>query len=180
MLLEERKVYKHDWPAYNLAQATEKRRLQVLLNDLCRNLPERDCSKKRGPKPHLVKDSVFAMAFKVYCGLSSRRFSTDLWEAHEKGYISKPSPGAKVTAFFENQEFTPILKNLIGQSARPLRAVEHDFAIDSSGFGSTRYEPLKVRSKNYWQIMRNRSVYGSRPALCDRGETNVVTASPHP
>src|SRR5437763_1088114 len=27
-------TYKQDWPAYNLAQATEKRRLQVLLHDL--------------------------------------------------------------------------------------------------------------------------------------------------
>src|SRR5438094_7542483 len=40
MLFEERKTYKQDWPAYNLAQATEKRRLQVLLADLCRNLPD--------------------------------------------------------------------------------------------------------------------------------------------
>ena len=28
-------TYKQVWPAYNLAQATEKRRVQVLLNDLC-------------------------------------------------------------------------------------------------------------------------------------------------
>src|SRR5262245_52670242 len=42
MLFEERKVtYKQDWPAYNTAQATEKRRVRTLLKDLCRNLPER-------------------------------------------------------------------------------------------------------------------------------------------
>src|SRR6266545_4951029 len=28
-----RPTYKQDWPAYNLAQATEKRRLQVLLHE---------------------------------------------------------------------------------------------------------------------------------------------------
>ena len=173
MTLTEKKVtYKQDWPAYNLAQATEKRRLQVLLHDLCRNLPERDCSKKCGPKPHLVKDSIFAMAFKVYCGLSSRRFSTDLLEAHEKGYVSKPIPGAKVTAFFENPEFTPILKNLIGQSALPLRAVEHDFAIDSSGFGSTRYERWYDQK---YGVTRNRSVWVKAHIACGV-KTNVVTA----
>ena len=60
--------------------------MQVLLHDLCRNLPDRPREKcKSGPKPHLTCDWIFAMAFKVYCGLSARRFSTDLLEAHEKG-----------------------------------------------------------------------------------------------
>jgi transposase len=140
-VIPKRPTYKQDWPAYALAQKTEKRRLQVLLRDLCRNLPERERPEgKRGPKPHLPSDAVFSMAFKVYCGLSSRRFSCDLLDAHEKGHISRPIPGAKVTAFFEDAYFTPILKALIAYSARPLRVVEKDFAIDSSGFGSSRYE----------------------------------------
>jgi transposase len=170
--LTEKKTYRQDWPAYNLAQATEKRRLQVLLHDLCRNLPDPDCTRKRGPKPHLVKDSVFAMAFKVYCGLSSRRFSTDLLEAHEKGYISKPIPGAKVTAFFENPVFTPILKELIAFSARPLKAVERDFAIDSSGFGSSRYERWYDQK---YGVTRNRAVWVKAHIACGV-KTNVVTA----
>src|SRR6267142_558058 len=56
----EKKVYAQDWSAYNAAQAIEKRRLQVLLHDLCRNLPERERPATRpGPKPHLVSDCVF-------------------------------------------------------------------------------------------------------------------------
>src|SRR5215471_5188732 len=35
-----RPTYKQDWPAYNLAQQTEKRRFQVLLADLCRGVPQ--------------------------------------------------------------------------------------------------------------------------------------------
>ena len=139
--LTKKTVYKQDWPAYNLAQATEKRRVQVLLQDLCRKLPERERAEgRRGPKPHLVRDCIFAMAFKVYCGLSARRFSCDLADAYEKGFVSRPIAGAKVPAFFEDPYFTPVLKELIAYSARPLRAVETDFAIDSSGFGSSRYE----------------------------------------
>src|SRR6266852_2699192 len=61
----EEKRFTRDWPAYNAAQSTEKKRLQVLLADLCRNLPERDCAHKRGPKPHLVKDSIFSMVLKI-------------------------------------------------------------------------------------------------------------------
>jgi transposase len=170
--LTERKVYSQNWPAYNLAQATEKRRLQILLHDLCRNLPDPDCQHKRGPKPHLVKDSIFSMAFKVYCGLSSRRFSCDLLEAHEKGYVTKPIPGAKVTAFFENPAFTPILKELIGFSALPLRTVETEFAIDSSGFGSCRYERWYDQK---YGITRNRAVW-TKAHIATGVKTNVVTA----
>jgi len=166
-----RPTYKQDWPAYNVAQATEKKRLQVLLADLCRNLPDPDCSKKRGPKPHLVRDCIFAMAFKVYCGLSSRRFSCDLLDAHERGYISKPIPGAKVTAFFENPAFTPILKTLIVQSAAPLAVVETTFAADSSGFSSTRFERWYDQK---YGITRQKCMWVKAHIACGT-KTNVVT-----
>jgi transposase len=171
--LTEKKVYKQDWPAYNIAQATEKRRVRVLLQDLCRNLPERERPQDRpGPKPHLVRDAVFAMAYKVYCGLSSRRFSTDLLEAHERKFITKPIPGAKVTAFFEDAYFTPILKELIAYSASPLRAVERDFAIDSTGFGSTRYERWYDQK---YGITRLKCVW-VKVHLASGVKTNCVTA----
>ncbi len=165
--------YKQDWPAYNYAQATEKSRVQILLNDLCRNLPDRERSEsRRGPKPHHVRDIIFAMAYKVYCGLSSRRFSCDLLEAHEKGHTTRPIPGTKVTAFFEDVYFTPILKELIGRSAGPLRSVETDFAIDSSGFGSSRYE--RWFDKKYG-VTKLRCKWVKTHIACGV-KTNIVTA----
>lgn len=170
---EKRVTYKQDWTAYNVAQATEKKRLQVLLNDLCSKLaePERPAGRS-GPKPHLIRDCIFAMAFKVYCGLSSRRFSSDLLDAHEKGYVTRPIPGAKVTSFFENPAFTPILKELIAQSARPLRSVESEFAIDSSGFGSSRFE--KWYDQKYG-VTRKQCMWVKTHIACGV-KTNVVTA----
>lgn len=169
----EEKVYTQDWPAYNIAQKTEKRRLQILLHDLCRNLPERERPATRpGPKPHLVRDCIFSMAFKVYCGLSSRRFSCDLLDAHEKGHVTKPIPGPKVTAFFEDAYFTPILKSLISFSAKPLRCIETKFAIDSSGFGTSRYE--KWYDQKYG-ITRNKCVWVKAHIACGV-KTNVITA----
>lgn len=138
---EKKVTYKQDWTAYNIAQATEKRRFQVLLADLCRNVPEQERPRdRRGPKPHFAKDSIFAMVFKVYCGQSSRRYSTDLLEAHEKGHTIRSIPGLKISTFFENPTFTPILSELVGYSARPLRTVETSFAIDSSGFGTSKFD----------------------------------------
>jgi Transposase DDE domain/SWIM zinc finger len=169
----EKKVYRQDWPRYNVAQATEKRRLQVLLHDLCRNLPDRErAPSKRGPKPHSVRDAVFAMAFKVYCGLSSRRTSSDLLDAYEKGYLSRQVPGLKIVTFFEDPYFTPILKELVAFSASPLRSVETSFAIDSSGFGSTRFE--KWYDQKYG-ITRTRAVW-VKAHIASGTKTNVVTA----
>jgi hypothetical protein len=168
-----KKTYAQNWPQYNHAQATERNRLQVLLHDLCRNLPDRERqTKARGPKPHRIADCVFAMAYKVYCGLSSRRFSCDLIEAHEKGYTTRPIPGVKVTSFFEDEYFTPILKALIAISASPLRAVETEFAIDSSGFGSTRYERWYDQK---YGITRIRCKWVKTHIACGV-RTNVVTA----
>jgi len=85
--LTEKKVYKQDWPKYNAAQATEKRRFRVLLHDLCSRLPVRErAGKWPGMKPNHPADAVFTMAYKVYCGLSARRFSTDLLSAPAKGF----------------------------------------------------------------------------------------------
>ncbi len=40
----------------------------------------------------------------------------------------------------DDPAITPILKALIEESARPLRATESDFAVDSSGFSTSIYE----------------------------------------
>lgn len=172
--LTERKTYKQDWSAYNLAQTTEKRRVRVLLHDLCRRLPvrERGNNGKRGRMPHHPSDAVFTMAYKVYCGFSARRFGTDLLEAHEMSFLSKPVPSMLATAFMEDPYYTPILKELIAFSANPLRAVEKDFAIDSSGFGSSRYE--KWYDQKYG-VTKTRCVW-VKAHIASGVKTNVVTA----
>jgi transposase len=136
----EKVTYKQDWPAYNMAQSIEKDRVQELLFDLCRGLAEPERKPTRGQKPHTLKDAIFATVFKVYSTFSSRRFSSDLRESHARGYLSKEVPGTKTTAFMENPTFTPILKALVAKSAAPLKAVETDFAIDSSGFSTNKFE----------------------------------------
>jgi transposase len=171
--LTERKTYKQDWPAYNMAQATEKRRLRVLLADLCRLVPDRERpASTTGQKPHAVCDAIFTMAYKVYCGYSARRFSTDLLEAYEKGFISRPIPGIKATAFLTDPYYTPILKELVGYNARPLRSVEKDFAIDSSGFSTCVYERWYDQK---YGVTRTRGIW-VKTHIASGVKTNVVTA----
>jgi hypothetical protein len=172
MTVVEKVTYKQDWPAYNVAQATEKKRLQVLLHELCRHLPEPDHLHRTGRKPHLVKDAIFTMVFKVYCGFSARRFACDLLDAHQAGYLSRPIPSMKTTAFMDNPVFTPILTDLIVQSARPLSVVETAFAVDSSGFSSRRFERW---FDHKYGITRQQSVW-VKAHIAAGVTTNVITA----
>lgn len=169
--LTEKKVYKQNWPAYNAAQSVEKDRFQVLLADLLRGVDE-PVRTLPGRKPHSHRDSLFTMAFKVYSTFSCRRFSSDLREAHERGHVSRPIPGMKVPAFFENDTFTPILKTLIARSAAPLKGVETDFAIDSSGFSSSKFERWYDQK---YGVTRNRCLWVKAHIACGV-KTNIVTA----
>ena len=132
-----RPTYKQDWPAYNQAQMTEKHRLQELLVDLCRNLPEPPYKGGREPTP--IADVVFACVFKVYSTFSSRRFACDLNDALGRGHLSKPMHPNKVNTHLERSDLTAILRDLIIRSSLPLRAIETDFASDSSGFSTSRF-----------------------------------------
>jgi transposase len=78
----------------------------------------------------------------------------------------------KATWFAEDPYYAPILKALVGYSARPLRSLESDFAIDSSGFGSTKYE--KWYDHKYG-ITRNRCIW-VKTHIASGVKTNVVTA----
>jgi transposase len=170
--VQKKTTYKQNWTAYNAAQSCEGERVQVLLSDLLRGVPEPQRKPTRGQKPHTVRDSLFAMVYKVYGTLSSRRFSSDLREAHERGHLSRSIPGLKLPQFFENEAFTPILKQLIHTSSLPLRAVETDFAIDSSGFSSSKFDRWFDEK---WGTMRSKAVWVKVHIACGV-KTNIVTA----
>jgi transposase len=136
--IPKRKTYKQDWPAYNEAQVTEKRRFQVLLADLCRNVPQLP-QPERGQRRPPTADVVFAMVFKVYSTVSTRRFTCDLEDALAKGHVSQAIHYNSICRHFEMAELTPILRDLITKSSLPLRAVESVFAPDSTGFSTSRF-----------------------------------------
>jgi transposase len=169
--IAKRPTYKQCWPAYNLAQTTEKHRLQELLCDLCRTIEEPPLP-KIGRHPHRASDAVFAMALKVYSLFSGRRFHGDLQSAHSQGYLSNTVPGAKVCAFFENPVFTPILQQLIIRSSLPLQAVETVFAPDSTGFSTSRF--VRWFDEKYG-VTRSGKAWVKAHVICGV-KTNIATA----
>ena len=129
--------YTQEWSAYNAAQTTEKERVAALLHGLCAAID--NPIYKRG-RPRLpLADAVFAAVMKVYGTTSGRRAMVDMRDYAAKGYIDKAPCYNSIFNVFENPAITPLLKAMIEESARPLRAVESDFAVDSSGFSSSVY-----------------------------------------
>jgi transposase len=137
-VIPKRPTYPQNWPAYNLAQSTEKHRLQVLLADLCAGIPEPPYA-GTGRKAIPLADRLFVCAYKVYSTVSTRRFACDLKDAHKRGYVSRLLHHNKVNCFLCDPELTPVLKQLVARSALPLRTVETDFAVDSSGFSASKF-----------------------------------------
>src|SRR5688572_7239075 len=61
----------------------------------------------------------------------------DLPDAQARGYIGRTPHFNSIYNHIEMEGLTPLLHKLITVTSLPLRAVEADFAIDSSGFSTT-------------------------------------------
>lgn len=132
-------TYGQDWSAYNKAQTQQKELFLKLLNDLCSNI-RNPVHQGRGQPFMPLSDMVFASALKVFTTFSLRRFVTDMKEAKSSGYIDKVCSYSSVSNYMRNPNMTPVLVDLIMKSAMPLQNVETEFAIDSSGFGTSRFD----------------------------------------
>lgn len=150
-----RVTYGQDWTAYNLAQTNEKAIFQKLLAALCANIVEPEKHLKATTKLAYA-DMMFAIVFKIYSTVSGRRFMTDLNEARDKGYITKVCHFNSIFNYLEMPNLTSVLKQMIEHSSLPLKALERDFAVDSSGFSTSQYvcwfdeKYGKERTTNLW------------------------------
>jgi len=167
---EQRTTYPQNWPAYNAAQTGEQDRFQSLLHDLCSGLASAPSKNGRPRLP--LSDAVFNVAFKVYSTVSQRRFMSDLREAHRRGYIAKVPHFNCISNYLESPELTPILQDLITQTSLPLKAVESDFAVDSSGFTTCRF--TRWFDHKYGEV-RERHDWVKVHIMCGV-KTNIVTA----
>lgn len=133
----EKRKYTQNWPQYHRAQVNEKAKFQLLLHELCKGIEEPIYEYGR-PRASL-SDIIFAAALKIYSTISTRRFCTDLREAHEKGYLSKAPSYNSVLDYFGYEALTPYLKQLVEVSGLPMKGIEEDFAVDSSGFSTGQF-----------------------------------------
>ncbi|MGA2527979.1 MAG: transposase [Acidimicrobiales bacterium] len=165
-----RVTYTQDWAAYNAAQCEEKDRFMPMLADLCSTIPQPPQGRGRPRLP--MSDMAFEAVSRVYSGLSARRFDSDVREAQAKGLTDSDPHFNSVLRYLRDPEMTPVLKSLVTLSALPLKAVETDFAVDSTGFTTCRFVRWydhkwgKEKSKREW--IKLHAMTGVR--------TNIVTA----
>lgn len=127
-----RKTCPQEWHEYNLAQTKEKAHFQELLYQLCQQIEEPIQTFGR-PRMALA-DVIFGAAYKVYSTISGRRQQHDLKQAHVRGMVSRPAHYNTIFKYLDLKMLTPYLHQLIRESSLPLKTVETDFAVDSSGF----------------------------------------------
>lgn len=81
---------------------------------------------------------LFASVYKVYVGFSSRRFTSGLRDALVDGHVNSTPHFNSVSRYLSDPALTDVLKDLITASSLPLKAIEADFAVNSSGFSRCR------------------------------------------
>lgn len=149
-----RPTYPQAWSAYNSAQVWEKQNVAQMLSELCESIhaPAQQRGRPRIP----LRDAIFCAVMKVYGGSSGRRAMTDMREYAERQLIDRAPHYNSILAVLEDPTVTPILKALIETSARALRDIENDFAVDSTGFSTRNYVRWfdkkfgKMRSESGW------------------------------
>jgi transposase len=166
----ERKTYSQNWPAYNSAQTQEKLVFLQILEELCSRFEWQDSNKGR-PKISL-NDLIFACCLKTYSGFSGRRLNSDLELCQVQGYIKDVPHFNTLLNTFNLKELTPALQKVLRLSSFPLRELESNFSVDSTGFSTSIFSRWydkkfgKDRTERVW--VKAHAMIGTK--------TNVITS----
>ena len=170
---KQRKTYKQEWSAYNLAQTNEFRMFQDMLIELIDSTIDLKQKYKKNGRPfYNLKDMIFCCVMKVYFGKSSRRNVGYLQIAKGNDYIKKVPHFNTLLNYYRNPLLTSLLKHLVEQSAIPLRDAEMDFATDSSGFSTcifSRWFNARIGKDSERRMFR-------KCHICSGVKTNIITA----
>lgn len=162
--------YRQNWRAYDAAQTGEVYLFDALLADLCSTIPE-PLYPGNGRPPAPLREQAFCAVQKVYSQLSCRRAKSLFDRAAERGELSHAPSYPVASRFLNRPDATTILTDLIHQSAAPLAALEHSFAVDSTGFRTTGFGPYcqdKHGEKKKHQFVKAHAICGVK--------TNIVTS----
>ncbi len=166
-------TYSQNWSNYDKAQTQQKELFMKLLYELCQTLPEEPKQIGRGRPKLAMQNMIFGSALKVYTTFSLRRFMTDIKASKELGYIERIPHFSMISYYMEKPELTTMLNQLIILSSMPLRNVETKFAVDSSGFRTSRYSQY-MRVK--YDMKEHKEHEWIKAHICCGIKTNIITA----
>lgn len=168
--LTENAKHTQEWKEYNEAQTKEKIMFYKLIDELLNIVPTRTYTFGRPRKS--LRDMVFCCMIKTYSNTSARRTISDLELAKRAGYIKDIPHFNTLLNYFDDTGMNIVINYLISISALPLKNVEERFAIDSTGFGTGRFDRwLNVRTQENSKKKGFRKCH----AICGV-KTNIITS----
>jgi transposase len=166
-----RPTYAHK-PGYREARMNEKLVFVRLLHALCAGVEQPEY--KGGRPAYPLCDVLFAAGMKVFTTVSGERSNGDVVMAAD---MIKKETGEEVAVphpyttlrIMRKPETADIIKRLIEESAKPLREIEVDFALDATGISQMAY--VKWFDKK-WGKDRREKKWLKLHAMC--GVTTLV------
>ena len=153
--------YNQNWPAYNQSQTHEFSMFQDILIEILDTLVVNHKLIRQGRPFNDLREMIFCSVMRAYYGKSSRRCVSFLDHAVTKGYINKKPHFNTILNYYKEEAMTAILKYLIEKSASPLKNLEMDFTIDSSGFSTSmfgRWLNVRIQSNGVKRIFKKAHV----------------------
>jgi transposase len=181
-----RKTYRQNWPAYDRGQTEEMRLVDSLLKDIVSEVPDLPRAPSLpGPAPLPLREELMLAILKVYSGMSARRAVGVHRNVADRGLLTHV-PSFMVTSRTLNKaELTPILYNLLQQSALPLAGLEENGVVapDSTGiqttsFGGWREEKHGEKREKRW--LKCHAIVGTKTHIVINAVVGESTGSDSP
>jgi transposase len=159
-----------NWSAYNAAKINERRLFPIILFELCLCLEE--LTQDRGRPRLSLRDMIFCAVLRVFTKSPLRQFTQDAFLAYSSRLIKKVPHFNSVSNYLRMKLVGEKLMKLISISSLPLKAIETNFAVDSTGLSTCRYarwldlRQMRERAKRQW--VKVHLICGVR--------TNIVTS----
>ena len=127
-----------NWSNYTDSQINEKMLFLEITNDIL-NQFKFEQIKTNGRPVTNTKDLVFCMLIKIFNKNSARRTMSDLELLKDLGYVQAIPYFTTLMRYFDNQTFIRVFKEMVDLSAKPFADLEEDFAVDATGFSSSKF-----------------------------------------
>lgn len=146
IVVEEKKRinYPRDWTATNACRTLIPRLAPTLLSELVDGLglPSRPDRRGRGRPPKPVRDVLLAAALRTFEEKTAGEAVVAAENYRNLGSITMSDNIHYNTLLerFADPQYMPLLHRLVAGSASPLIGLERRFAVDGTGFGTSRYD----------------------------------------
>lgn len=164
-----RLTYKQAWSVYNEAQVQEGRLFDGLLSDLVSTIASP--VQTRGRPRLMPREAAFVAIKKIYSGMSSRRAASLFGDSADRGYILHEPNFNSVSKFLNQEETGAILQELIKITSAPLKDIETNFAVDSTGFRTTSFG---IYAEDKYGTKKERKWLKAH--ICCGTKTNIITS----